>query len=268
MVPNVGARGRVGLGQGRGSITPPTGPAHILRDTFPSKILLPGPFHTFPQATPPGPAPCSLYGPSQGSAPRLYDSRFPGRVLHTGSAHAPPLSLKPCVVQAPPRTTAPPQTPPRPAPPRLSPAGTAPRAQAEPRVSRAAADVGSGLGIAAALGRGAGSGSERQGSSSTAVSCRGRAGKGPALPQSVDTLPPSILLPGIPGVPRIWGPGVPMSDIRGPRGPSPACPGPARPRNSTPSAGRAPRAWLFSFLIFSFSNIIEIKGARAGSRSQ
>ena len=67
------------------------GPAHIPRDTLPSKILLPGLFQAFPQATPPGPAPCSLYGPSQGSAPRLYDSRCPGRVLHIGSAHAPPL---------------------------------------------------------------------------------------------------------------------------------------------------------------------------------
>ncbi|CAI9175997.1 unnamed protein product [Rangifer tarandus platyrhynchus] len=55
-------------------------------------VCLGRPLHAFPQATPPGPAPCSLYGPSQGSAPRLYDSPCPGRVRHTGSAHAPPLS--------------------------------------------------------------------------------------------------------------------------------------------------------------------------------
>ena len=118
MVPNVGAQGQGWTWAGAGLYHPQV-PAHILRDTLPSKILLPGPFHAFPQATPPGPAPCSLYGPSQGSAPRLYDSRCPGRVLHTGSAHAPPLSLKPCVVQAPPRTTAPPPDPAqaRPAPP-------------------------------------------------------------------------------------------------------------------------------------------------------
>ena len=85
MVPNVGAQGQGWTWAGAGLYHPQV-PAHILRDTLPSKILLPGPFHAFPQAT----------------------LQAPPRAASTAPPKAPPLVFTTRVVQAASCTQAPP----------------------------------------------------------------------------------------------------------------------------------------------------------------